>query len=437
MNTFIDNLRQEVLSCSISGVKLQNDLRKISKVYSVGATEAVVFYSARILEAVMKDAHLRFFGDDGASKQDKSSSLVDMEKRLYEYNQLPQQAYYWSEGLRLLGNDVRHTLRNIGSDEADCALLFLEFILKWYFCDFPLGARQPAIYKMQAGSGRKQGQLLLDLAWELGRSKPDKSRLLVIFGSQKQEYLAAFSKNLALPILMLEMFIDSADHSSAVQLVETLTPYIRRTKGALAGRFKQLKALVFRRMNRLDDALKVIEPTYNKQLAEHPRWIEDETAGILAGIYKGFWEQQQDSGFLAKSHATYLRGWKLNKNPYLGINAATTALWLEKPAESASISKEVRTVLEKRQRLIRQKNGDKFDLSYWDLVTLAEACLLLKELDKATELYDLAFSRHSSEKGRVGATQKQFAGLAKKLMSGAALSEFIQKVGVNDESSHQ
>jgi hypothetical protein len=62
MNTFVGNLRQDVLISDVNKEKLENDLRNLDKVYGVGATEAVVFYCARILEAILKEAHVKFFG---------------------------------------------------------------------------------------------------------------------------------------------------------------------------------------------------------------------------------------------------------------------------------------------------------------------------------------------------------------------------------------
>ena len=75
--------------------------------------------------------------------------------------------------------------------------------------------------------------------------------------------------------------------------------------------------------------------------------------------------------WLTKSHAKYLDGWGRSKqtNGYLGINAATTALWLGQPAES--------------RRAGQRRGGDllsgptrtpswQVSRIFWDDVTLAE-----------------------------------------------------------------
>lgn len=415
MSTFVDNMRNEVMSCAIKGVKLENDLRNIAKVYSAGATEAVVFYSARILEAILKDSHARFFGEDSYTKRD-DPPLIEIENKLYDYNQLPQKTYYWSRGLRLLGNDIRHSQRRINVAEADCALIFLEFIINWYICEFPLGLRQTTMYKGSNNLERTPNKLLIDLAWTLNSSKPNKNKISVIFGNHEQEYIASFADNLAFPILLIQMFIDLGDHVSASRLIESLTPYSRKLKGALGNRFIQLKALLLSREKKLEDALQIIEPDYKRLIKEHPRWVEDETAGILAGIYKRLWERDNNTNFLAKSNSAYYSGWSLNKNPYLGINSATTALWLGKAEDAKVIASEVKGLLGKRRRMIQQKTENRYDLNYWDLVTLAEANLLVNDLNNARDLYILAFSRHGEQIEKIEVTRNQLVGLAGKLM---------------------
>lgn len=423
MSIFVDNLRQEAMSCTVRGVKLENDLRNTAKVHASGATEAVVFYSARLLEAILKDAHWRFFGEEGYAKRD-DPPLVDIENKLHDYNQLPQKTCYWSKGLRLLGNEVRHSLRRISVDEADCALIFLEFILNWYCCEFPLGPRHTTIYRGQGNPARTSGKNLIDFAWTLNSSKPDLSKLSAIFGDHEQEYIASFSRNLTFPILLIQMFIDHGDHVSAGRLIETLTPFIRKSKGVLGSRFMQLKALLLSREKKLEDALQIIEPDYNRLMKDHPRWVEDETAGILAGIYKRLWERDNSKAILVKSHETYGWGWRLNKNPYLGINAASTALWLDNTQDAVVIAKEVKGLLDRRRRMIQQKTNARYDLNYWDLVTLAEANLLTNDADTARELYSLAFSRHGSQTDNIEVTRKQLAGLAGKLALDSALAGF-------------
>ena len=416
MSTFITNLRQEILAESIKGFKLDNDLRSLDRVYASGATEAVVFYSARILEVIMKDAHFRFFGNK-INQRARQPNLADMVTDLFNYNLLSQSGFYWAKGLRLLGNEVRHFLRRIRREEADFVLIFLEFIMSWYFCEFPLGKRQTTIFKGQNALVRPASNLLLELAWSLDSSRLNPVKLKVVFGAREPEYLKAFSQNVTFPLLLIEIFISLGDHASAERLVSALDASSYAPKGALKDRFLQLKGLLFSRTGRLDEALQVLEADFMRQKNDRPDWVDDETVGILAGVYKRIWNMKQAESFLAKSHETYLWGWhnKGNGNTYLGINAATTALWLNKRAEAQAIGREVKGILEKRRGMVQQKTESRYDLNYWDMVTLAEANLLTNNREKAQELYELAFSRYAHETDSIKITRDQQVQLIEKL----------------------
>jgi len=408
MTTFVSSLRNEILSSTISRFKLESDLRNLDKVYACGASDAVVFYSARILESILKDAHLQFFGEDNDPGA-KKPTLADIEKELFDYNLLRNNRYYWAKGLRLLGNEARHSLRRATTEEADCALIFLEFILNWYFCEFPLGQRQTTIYKGQSTLSRTAGNRLLDLAWTLDSSRLNPLKLKAVFGPYEHEYLESFSKNFAFPLLLIEVFTDQGDHDSAGRLIDALTASGRRPKGALNNRFQQLKGLHLSRMCRFDEALKLLESEYTKQRNERQAWVEDETVGILGGVYKRIWDSNKDDGHLAKSHETYRWGWRRSKNTYLGINAATTALWLDNISEAKQIAGEVKSTLIKRRAMIKSRADSRYDLNYWDLATLAESHLLAGESAQAAELYSFAFTTHSKNSESISVTKKQLA----------------------------
>ncbi|MDY0384540.1 TRAFs-binding domain-containing protein [Trichlorobacter sp.] len=424
MNTFVGNLRQDVLISDVNKEKLENDLRNLDKVYGVGATEAVVFYCARILEAILKEAHVKFF-EMNSKTGIAESKLVEMESALYEYNLLQQNRYYWAKGLRLLGNEVRHSLRKIKADEADCALVFLEFILVWYFCEFPLGPRQNTIYKGQARIDRAGGNLLPDLAWTLDSSRLNPEKLKVIFGPHGQDYFKKFSTNFTFPLLLIDIFIAQGDHTSAARLIEGLESFAYKQKGALRYRFFQLQGLLLSREDRLDEAMQLLEKEDARLRARSER-IDVETTGILAGVYKRIWKQRQDEGYLRKSYETYRRGWRDSKNTYLGINAATTSLWLNNPLESQQIAKEIKGILEQRRKLIQQKTDNRYDLNYWDMATLAEACLLTHDLESSVELYQRAFKNCKNQPEDIDVTRRQRDSLIEGLSVPASVIERLR-----------
>lgn len=421
MNTFVGNLRNEVLRHKLKDTTLEGDLANLNKVYAAGAAEAVVFYCARILEAILKDSHLLFFGED-PNPRSRKPGLADIEQKLFDYNLLKQNRYYWAKGLRLLGNDVRHSLRRIKADEADCALVFLEFILVWYFCEFPLGPRQNTIYKGQARIDRAGGNLLPDLAWTLDSSRLNPEKLKVVFGPHGQDYFKKFSTNFTFPLLLIDIFIAQGDHTSAARLIEGLESFAYKQKGALRDRFVQLQGLLLSRDDRLDEAMQLLEKEDARLRARSER-IDVETTGILAGVYKRIWKQRQDEGYLHKSYETYRKGWRDSKSTYLGINAATTALWLKNTLESQQLAREIKGILEKRRKLIQQKTDNRYDLNYWDMVTLAEACLLTNNLKDSIELYQLAIKAYKNQPEDIEVTRQQLRRLTEQLSLSASDAE--------------
>ena len=408
MSTMAENLRSEVLSHKLKGVTLENDLRKLGKVNAAGASEAVVFYCARILEAVIKEAHRQFFGMNTTTPAGRRQPVLsDMEQQLHDYNLLRQSSYYWAKGLRLLGNGARHELRRISRKEADCAMTFLEFVLVWYFCSFPQGPRLQSIFRSQNPAA--SDDLLLNLAWSLDSSRLNPDRLKVIFGKREQEYLRLFSENFTVPLLLIEIFIALGDHASAERLVSALKSSADRQKGALKNRFSQLKGLLLSRKGELHEALQVLEAEYSRQQNDRYARPDDETVGILAGVYKRLWQETQKDSWLNKSHEIYYSGWRnsRNSNTYLGINTASTALMLGNNSLSIQTAREVKGILERRRKMIRQNTEGSYDLNYWDMVTLAEAKFLIRDSAGALELYSSAFDKFKTQTDSIVSSRKQ------------------------------
>ena len=423
MSTFVSNLRPEVSSRTAKDVTLASDLGNLDKVYSAGAREAVVFYCARILESILGHVHQSFFGNE--DHKNKRPTSVEMESKLYEYNLLAQSRYYWAKGLRLLGNEVRHVARTISAEEADCALVFIELLLRWYFCEYPLGERMATIYKMQGGPSGGKASLLLELAWTLDSSKSNLTKLQVIFGPRSREYCDSFSRNFSFPLLLIEVFLAQGDNASATRLVQTLEKSDYRTTGALRNRLQQLKGLLLSREKRFEEAVEILDAEYQRQKNDRQNSVDGETIGILAGAYKRIWEKEQTEPFLIKSYETYLWGWRRCENTYLGINAATTALLLNKHSQSQKIAIGVQSLLVSRQKKIREKTQARYDLSYWDMVTLAEAKLLTKATKQAEDLYRTAFMSYENQSENLKITKTQIAHILETLTISATEKEAL------------
>lgn len=122
-----------------------------------------------------------------------------------------------------------------------------------------------------------------------------------------------------------------------------------------------------------------------------------ETAGILAGTYKRLWAfgrtgsvfENNNREILQKAYELYCRAWQHSNmtNTYVGINAATLSLLLQKPKESREMAELISQVFEKRNHKYPSlPPGTNFS-SYWDRITLAEAKLLQGHLGRSRRLY--------------------------------------------------
>ena len=57
--------------------------------------------------------------------------------------------------------------------------------------------------------------------------------------------------------------------------------------------------------------------------------------------------------------------------------------------------------------MIQQKTENCYDLNYWDMATLAEACLLTHDLESSVELYQRAFKTCKNQPEDIDVTRRQ------------------------------
>lgn len=134
-------------------------------------------------------------------------------------------------------------------------------------------------------------------------------------------------------------------------------------------RLKQLLALSMAKSGAPKAAMDFLEPVYQKH-ADDP-----ESAGILGSIYKELFKETRITKYAVLSRDTYLKNFQQTGNHYTGINAASMSVI----AGSVSKGKDIaRQIISK----IPEATAD-----VWELATLAEAYLLLKEKDKSLAYY--------------------------------------------------
>jgi tetratricopeptide (TPR) repeat protein len=210
----------------------------------------------------------------------------------------------------------------------------------------------------------------------------------------------AFLKTPAVPAVLAEELLARNQDALAYQVLTGAVCVFAEDL-----RLRQLTGLYWSRTGDFDEAIRCLEPLYE-------RWRDDEeTVGLLAGVYKRRWRaNREQEEWLAKAFRLYSRGWEAGKkvSSYLGINAATTALWLGKDMVSRRIAAEVcQRLLERTERLARFRAGRDLALNYWDQVALAEAQLLLGQWSQARRTYRDAFRLHADQTENIAVSRRQ------------------------------
>jgi len=154
-------------------------------------------------------------------------------------------------------------------------------------------------------------------------------------------------------------------------------------------RLQQLYALALSKSGAPDAAREYLEPIYNTH-ADDP-----ETAGILGGIYKELFKKEQDTRYALLSRDTYLKNFGTTKNYYTGINAAAMSAMVMQGGKSRELARQI-------AESISPGTED-----FWELATLGEACLLMKEKIKAIEYYLRARKTAGSDWGKVTSVYNQ------------------------------
>ncbi len=372
---------------------LQDDLERLVRVCAVEAPEASVLYCCRVLEFLAADA-LRAVG-----LYPEKRVAADLDA-LHQFGLVPPPTLAWAHALRRTGNAARHIRRRIQESDVDLAMVFLERWLTWFFCRFRYRPLLPGL----TGDGGPLWAVGQELRGVLAAMEepglPAKAMFERLLAQGERSVLYCSP---TLPAVLAEAILDGGDPDHAL---EVLKPALRRFGDDL--RLQQLLGLYHSRTGRHDDALKVLGPLR----ASRPHEPEDcETEGILAGVFKR-------QGRLDDCHRAYAAGWEGSgwTNFYLGINAATTALWLDRHEAARAIAAQVRNGLAGRLATLARR-GDRAELvlNYWDQATLAEAHLLLGELEPAGRAYGIAFTRYADQKNNHLVTRAQAERILDKL----------------------
>jgi tetratricopeptide (TPR) repeat protein len=392
---------------------LGDDLHRLTAVRRVGAVEAVIFYSARILE-VLAAAALH------SVRLPPTANLFGNLDLLERYNLIPAATRHGAHALRRQGNAVRHIGRAVTSHDADLSVGFTHVVLHWYFCAYPPGPKLRSISHTETKLVLPTEGDFREILSALGHDDADVAALAERYLARE---LGRFGRTPVLPAVLAERLLDRCDHSRARAVLDAAGRSFPEDL-----RLRQLDGLCLSRTGRLDEAIERME-ALDKVSAD-----DEETVGILAGAYKRHWQANRaDVESLRRAHRLYRGGWDRAKrtNAYLGINAATTALWLGKTEESHRIAGEILALLQKRAAAVAEDGGYRITPGFWDRVTLAEARLLLGETDAAAAAYRVAIVSAPGECAGINVSRAQAWEILKSQgSSDAEMKRFLAAIGL-------
>ncbi|HEX3999004.1 MAG TPA: tetratricopeptide repeat-containing protein [Pirellulales bacterium] len=378
--------------------RLGPELRRLLGVREVGAIEAIVFYGARVLEALTAEALT-------AVKIEASVNVFSNLQTLEQYSLLTAGALHSAHALRRLGNAARHIQEELNSDHAQLALALTEQTLAWFFLlDLPKKPRLERLCENESSLALATDESLrgaMANAEKLGRTWHSGWPALRI------EQGPALLRTGQTAAIIAELWINHGEEADLAAAGELLGDALKRHPDNL--RLQQLRMLHASRSGDLAAASKMIDDLMDRNSDD------DETVGIAAGVYKRMWKQDPAArNWLAKSHKLYLTGWKKSKgqNAYLGINAATTSLLLGRAEESWKLAAEIEQLLTGRNDRLRECGCSSIEPDYWTQVSLAESLLLEGKLDEAATAYHAAFQRFSCDRGNIRVTISQMHAIA-------------------------
>lgn len=278
--------------------------------------------------------------------------------------------------------------------------------------DLPLSLRRKLSFDFSEFSEGPQGNMLMDLLYSISNENIPRESIHFWARVHDQARQATTKINAAIEIGSIEKLVEL---SGLEEIAWTMTPELkcRVAEGFIklqeyekalellknlmhkfpnAIRPKQLKALVLRRLDNYSDALFILEDLEGKGNRD------PETLGILAGAWMRRYLEEGQKSFLRKSYRIYKKAFDFNpENTYVGINAAAKGLLLGKEEEAGKYAERIEELLSEKESLE----------DYWEMVTLAEAKLILGKIEEAIDCYEEAVDDYPLAKDSHQSTYRQ------------------------------
>lgn len=345
---------------------LATDLEQLTKVAHIKATEAMVFYCGRILEATSNYCVIQL-GDKA-----KSNVFANIEY-INDFNLLDEKTRHWAHALRRLANQFRHILKPTEDNDGDISVILLDMWMDWLINRSQLINSDSQNY---VPISNQQQQLYYQ--FNALREWLEHKQLNQLVQGNTNDYL----RQPVFASVICEELINQQNYSTANDfLSEALKEHPKDL------RLQQLLGLLLSRTGELRKA----ESNLRRLLKQFPS--DDETIGILAGVIKKRWQNgAQDK--LSQWGKLYVKGWQQSKyrNTYLGINAATYSLWSGDREASQSIASSIIDTYTTRATVLQERlHQPDQQMDYWDLASLSESYLLAGNIEQAEIHYQRLF----------------------------------------------
>jgi len=371
-----------------------DQVRRLAAVPADQAPEALIFYCARMLDGISASLVARLGVKPSANI---FSNLMTIEAHRLIDNVSKELAHT----MRRMGNGVRHSLDDSTLGDTKLAVVLTRELVKWFEALEPGDEFQDAIARLNREIDPSWGVVAVVSLLER-IEEGDGAAVDTLFERQDDVLSSRF-----LATLCAEALIACGRAAEAGAL-------LARCEAAYGSdqRYQQLYALVLSRTGKLDQAVTAADAL----LKRYPD--DDETSGIAGGIYKRRWDRDStQEQALKKAHELYRKQWERGKkiNAYLGVNAATTALYRGDGATARMIADTVVSGMDRRDAalakagLVPQDDGV---ADYYDRVSRGEALLVAGQAEAARTAYLTAFDRYAYLAGNIGGTKAQAARIA-------------------------
>lgn len=373
---------------------LKKELDRIHECLNQQLWEAVVFYNARVVEGILKTTL-------NAKGIEEPNSVDEALERLAAYELAPAHILSCLNSIRMLGNLVRHELYCPTEEESRICCALLETWLSHLN-----NTNEPINLNL---SGNDEVEKLF-----IPIRKNDRPPNAFLNKIKKKEKWALVPEIVS---WVAESLIDRGKLKDALDILQEAMKFIpfKNQNGQFNRRrvrLMQLRAVIYRRQGKPEQAIGSIEKEYKSILKRSYKTYDAELFGIIGGLYKGLYEKNKNLGDLKKSHDAYLKGSKrLSENTYLTINAASTAFLLEKNEVAHQLAERVLSISKKR----REAMGKEAKLSQWELLSECEAKFLLSQ-DPSEGLNEF-YTQNAGKMGALGVFTSQIRHLAKSKLS--------------------